>query len=102
VTKKPTPLLDALLNRIEAVCENKSELARHLGVDRRYVHNWVTTRKIEPSGEVTLRLLEWVQAEEDKQRTPGSVATTAKGHKTRKPHQRHEKSNRVRKKRNPN
>ncbi|MDB6124740.1 MAG: hypothetical protein JWQ71_3733 [Pedosphaera sp.] len=105
MTKKPTPRLDALLNKVQSACEGagnygrKSELARYLGVSPQFVNNWIVSRAYEPSGEVTLAMLEWVQAKEGKQqKSRGSVSAPPRP-KTRKPVQANEKINRVRKKR---
>jgi uncharacterized protein YjcR len=76
VTKKATPRVDSLLDRIEGVCINKAALARSLGVSPTHIKKWITQRKYEPGGEVTLAMLEWVQAEEGKaKRSPGRAAT---------------------------
>jgi hypothetical protein len=75
VTKKATPRLAKLLDRIERVCANKSELARRLEVSPTHIQKWVTAREYAPGGEITLAMLEWVQAEEAKQkRRPGRVS----------------------------
>ncbi|HEX3720634.1 MAG TPA: hypothetical protein VH595_22010 [Verrucomicrobiae bacterium] len=83
MSKKPTPRLHALFDRVERVCQNKSALARLLGVSRDHIQKWITARQYEPGGEVTLALLEWVTAEEakQKQKALGSVITTAKSRK---------------------
>lgn len=59
MTKKRTPRLDALLDKVERLCRNKSALARELGVSPQHVHMWITAREYEPGGETTLHLLEW-------------------------------------------
>ncbi len=101
MTKKPTPRLDTLLDSVQSICEKrygrKSELARFLGVTPQFVHKWVVARDNEPGGEVTLQLLEWVRAEEDKQQKTLPTCNRQQGRKTRKPHHVNEKSNRVRK-----
>ncbi|HEY3853825.1 MAG TPA: hypothetical protein VGO67_05465 [Verrucomicrobiae bacterium] len=77
--KKSTPLLDRLLDRIERLRPNKSELARILNVDRQRVYHWVTARTTEPGGEVTLALQQWADAKEvNKRKALGSAINTAK------------------------
>jgi len=90
VTKKRTPRLDALLDRVERLCENKSALAAELGVSRHHVQYWITSRKYEPGGEITLHLLEWATAEEAKQ-TSRRSAQTPRRRKARKTHSSYEK-----------
>lgn len=60
--------MDRLLDRIEKLRPNKSELGRFLGVDRQRVYHWVTARTIEPGGEATLLLQQWADAEEGKRK----------------------------------
>lgn len=64
----------------------KAELAQVLGVSRETVSRYLSKSKsgVEPGGEITLRLLRWVEAQErlTQQKTPGSVATTPKGEST--------------------
>jgi transcriptional regulator with XRE-family HTH domain len=45
----------------------KAKLARHLGVTRQAVSEWIRRENRAPSAEYALRLLEWVTAEEVKQ-----------------------------------
>jgi transcriptional regulator with XRE-family HTH domain len=74
-------------------------LAERFGVTRQSVAEWLSGDSA-PTAETTLRLLEWVRAEEAKQqKTLGSVTSTAKGRKTRKPQSQHEKDKQVRKRR---
>src|ERR1700722_10125071 len=68
MTKKRTPRLDALLDRVESLCKNKSALARELGVSSSHIQKWITAREYEPGGEITLHLLEWVRAKEARQK----------------------------------
>ncbi len=91
VTKKATPKLNRLFDRIEQVCSNKSELARSLGVTSTHIQKWITAREYEPGGEITLRLLEWVQAEEAKQTKSPARVRSASGAKTRKRKSSYEK-----------
>jgi hypothetical protein len=92
VTKKRTPRLNALLDRIERICKNKSALARELGVSRDHIQKWITARQYEPGGEITLHLLEWVGAAEAKQRKAlGDADNTAKS-RTRLRNSRNERS----------
>lgn len=90
MTKKPTPRLDKLFNRVLRVCANKSELARRLGVTSSHIQKWVTAREYEPGGEITLAMLEWVQAEEAKQQKSPGRAETRPEPKTRKRKSRNE------------
>ena len=85
--------LKALLARVKRATEGhgkKTELAKVLGVPPQRVTNWLSLDRA-PSGEVTLLMLKWVQAEEATQRkAPGSVRTAARG-KTRSTQSKHEK-----------
>jgi hypothetical protein len=91
VTKKSTPRLDTLLDKVERLCKNKSALARELGVSSQHIQKWVTAREYEPGGEITLQLLEWVSAEEAKQNKNRSRASTPLRRKTRLTKSNHEK-----------
>jgi transcriptional regulator with XRE-family HTH domain len=80
----PANLLKGLLKRLrEATAERgmKVKLAGWMKVHPQSITDWITGRK-EPSGETTLRLLQWVEQEERKQKSPGS-AVTPSGPKTR-------------------
>lgn len=55
----------------------RSRLAEHLGVTRQRVTQWLNEDR-EPGGETTLSLLEWVKAEEAKQKRPGDASNTAR------------------------
>jgi len=62
----PVLTLDRLLERINAATAKrgkKKELARWLGVHPQSVTDWLTKRK-EPAGSTTLRLLEWLGRQE--------------------------------------
>ena len=62
-----TPLLDALLQRLSAHCENrrgrKAELAAHLGVRPHMISAWLAREK-SPGGEYTLAIQAWLAEEE--------------------------------------
>lgn len=68
------PELLVRLNAATKAFGKKSELAHYLDVALPTVSVWLSGKR-EPSGGTTLRLLEWVQAEEAKQKSP-SIATT--------------------------
>jgi hypothetical protein len=76
VTIRAGDNLKALLARVKRATEGhgkKTELAKVLGVPPQRVTNWLSLDRA-PSGEVTLLMLEWVRAEEAKQKgKPGSV-----------------------------
>lgn len=61
---------------------SKGALAKWLKVPPPRVSEWLNG-VYQPSAETTLRLLEWVTAQEAKQKTLGSVHSTAKGKQTR-------------------
>lgn len=81
-TKAPVqPILPTLIERLRRATGErgrKTELAAWLGVPRQSLNDWMSARK-EPSGETTLRLLNWVTAEEAKSKTksPASVSAPA-------------------------
>jgi hypothetical protein len=69
----------------------RAGLAKLLKVSSVEISQWLLLRRA-PNGEITLRLLDWVQAEKKKQQKAlGSVSTTAKSHQTRSTHSRYEK-----------
>lgn len=75
------PIMGKLIKRLRRLTDErgrKTELASWLGVPRQSVHDWLSER-VSPSGETTLRLLEWVAAEEAKFQTeaPASAAAPA-------------------------
>src|SRR5688572_15253551 len=77
-----------LLKRLKSATSErgkKSELARHLKVPPARVLEWLSGVH-EPGAETTLRLLEWVAAEEGKTKTVGSATNTTNGHRTRSRH----------------
>ncbi len=67
MAKGPTPLLDALVERVHAYCEgrhgSKVALAGHLGIDKQALHK-ILTRANEPGGEKVLALLVWLEERE--------------------------------------
>jgi hypothetical protein len=68
VTKRRPEKLSDLLKRVRCATEyrgKKSELARWLKTTPQRVTDWLSGTRA-PGGEVTLRLLEWVQEEEAK------------------------------------
>ena len=74
-----SPRLNALLERLVRLLRkrgSKKHLALLMGVPPPRLSEWLTG-KHEPSAETTLRLLEWVQAEEAKQKSPASVRAPA-------------------------
>jgi transcriptional regulator with XRE-family HTH domain len=62
----------ARLQKATAERGKKSELARYMGEPPQRINDWLSGSRV-PSGEVTLHLLDWVTAEEAKQKSPGSV-----------------------------
>ncbi len=79
------PTLQKLLERLNTATKShgkKSELATFLGVALPTVSVWLSGKQ-EPSGGTTLRLLEWVQAEEAKQQKGPAGATTPTEPRTR-------------------
>lgn len=65
--KGSTPRLDALIARVNAVCErrhgSKVELADYLQTDKQQVYA-LLTRRNDPGGERLLALLEWLEKNE--------------------------------------
>ena len=86
--KSPLTILWGHLARVTLDRGKKAALAKFLNVTPSRVSEWIHGVK-EPSGEVTLRLLEWVEAEEAQQKTPGGGENAAKG-KTRSIHSKDE------------
>ena len=84
------PTLDELRQRIDHACNKrgkKGELAQYLNVSAAQLSPWLRSR--EPGANVALRMLEWVQAEEAKQKSSASADTPAEP-KTRKKQNYHE------------
>jgi hypothetical protein len=86
--------MESLLTRIRGATKErgkKLELANFLGQPQTRISNWLALDRA-PSGEVTLQMLEWVQAEEaNKQKALSSATNTAKSRKARSTHSYHEK-----------
>jgi DNA-binding transcriptional regulator YiaG len=60
------PVLPKLIERLKRATEargSKAELAAWLGVHRQSVTDWLSGKQ-EPGGEITLRLLTWVEQQE--------------------------------------
>lgn len=97
---RPLRILASLLaraNRIASARGKKSELARFLRVPRQRINDWLSGARA-PGGEVTLQLLEWVQAEEANQtKSPGGAITPPEP-KTQVRKSKYEKQTQVRKK----
>lgn len=75
----------SLKQRLEALTSGRGsqvELAKAIGISRQSVHQYLSGASA-PSAEITLRLLEWVVAEEQKQKSPEGAATPSEP-KTRK------------------
>jgi transcriptional regulator with XRE-family HTH domain len=73
------PIMPKLIERLRHVTAErgrKTELAKRLGVSQQKVSDWLSGR-VEPSGETTLRLLEWVTAEEAKTKSPAGASSPA-------------------------
>jgi transcriptional regulator with XRE-family HTH domain len=64
--KSPLAQLLERLNQATAVKGRKAELAKHLNAPRPCVSDWLSGKR-EPSGETTLRLLQWVEQQERQQ-----------------------------------
>jgi transcriptional regulator with XRE-family HTH domain len=64
----------------------KTELAKFLNVAPETVSRYLSRSGMEPGGETTLKLLNWVEAQErlTQQKTPGNVSSTSKGESTRR------------------
>ncbi len=59
------------------------EIARQCRVSPSRVSEWFA-EKVQPSGDATLRLLQWVEEREGQNKTPGSATNTAGSKETRK------------------
>ena len=86
----------AALNHLTEETGKKTELADFLGAPLASVSRWLSGDR-EPGGETTLRMLEWVQAEEAKPRGPRG-AETPREPKTQARKHGYEKQTQVRKK----
>jgi DNA-binding transcriptional regulator YiaG len=63
------PALPKLIQRLNRATEErgrKSKLAAWLGVHRQCVPDWLSGKQ-EPGGEITLKLLQWVESQERQQ-----------------------------------
>jgi DNA-binding phage protein len=90
---------EALVKRVRALTSalgQKARLARELNTTRQAVNKWLSGTGA-PSAEITLRLLNWVNQQEQKPNTPGSAMNTTKG-KTQIGKSSYEKPTQVRKK----
>jgi DNA-binding transcriptional regulator YiaG len=100
VTKAQISKLCSLIERVRTLSTQRgkrAELARFLGKPPQRVNDWLSG-EVAPGGEITLLMLEWVQAEEaNQQKSLGGARNTTKA-KTRKLKSlSHEKSKQVRK-----
>ena len=75
-------LLDRL-NKATSQRGMKSKLAKVMGVPLANISQWLSGVR-EPGGETTLRLLHWVEQQEQKLNALGSATNTAKGKATRR------------------
>ena len=90
--KRQIPTVQELMSLVAKLTNERGQrtsLAKHLGVRPQQLNEWLVGRK-EPNGQTTLQLLNWVQAEEEKQKTLGSVTSTTKGNWTRPKKSDHE------------
>ena len=92
--------LRALIKRLRRATEahgKKADLAASLHVPMQRVSEWLSKSKPKrPGGETTLRLLNWVQQEEAKQKESPASATNTSGAKTQVRKSQHEKQTKVR------
>lgn len=94
----PLSKLTTRLKRVTQPRGKKAELAVFMGVKYPRISEWLSGRK-EPGGNATLRLLEWVAAQEAKQtKSPGDVEASPE-RATRRRKSSYEKSKSNRKKR---
>ena len=101
MVKRPTPRLDRLFFRIRRLTKErgaKASLADVLGVVPQRLHEWLSG-SVEPGGETTLHLLEWVAAVEASTKRNPARAETRTGRKTRSAKVDENKSKSDRKKR---
>jgi transcriptional regulator with XRE-family HTH domain len=87
--KPPMANLLDRLNKATSQHGMKSKLAKVMGVPLANVSQWLSAVR-EPGGETTLRLLHWVEQQEQKPNTLGSATNTTKG-KTQLRSSRYEK-----------
>jgi hypothetical protein len=82
--------LMARANRATSIRGKKTELAKFLGARLSHVCDWLSGT-VAPNGEVTLLMLEWVTAEEGKNKSgPGGAINTTRT-KTRSTQSTYEK-----------
>jgi len=75
IMKSPLAQLRERLNQATAAKGGKAKLAEYLKAPRPCVSDWLSGKR-EPSGETTLRLLQWVEQQERQQnKSPGSALT---------------------------
>ncbi len=68
----------------------KTALAAEFGVSRQQLNGWLAG-KCDPSGQVALNLLNWVEKEEVKQKTSGGAINTTRGERPQRSKSDHEK-----------
>ena len=103
MTKSSASKLTQLLARVRILTERrgaKVALAQFLGVPPSSVSEWLKPKPgWSPGGEVTLRLLEWVEAEEGNQKVSPGRALTRPEPETQARKSSNENQTQVRKKR---
>jgi transcriptional regulator with XRE-family HTH domain len=78
-------LVQGVIAKVKAATEargSRSRLAGYLGVPPQRLNDWLSGEH-EPSAETALRLLDWVTANEAKQKAPEHATNTPGGRKTR-------------------
>lgn len=74
--KGPTPRLDVLIAKVNAVCErrhgSKVELAEYLQTNKQQVHAMLKGEN-QPGGERVLALLEWLEKQGPAEQTPAAT-----------------------------
>lgn len=81
MVKRSTPLLTKLLARVKLLTSkrgSKTALAQVLGVPVQRLHEWLSG-SVEPGGETTLQLLEWVTATEASNEKPPTALQARPG-----------------------
>ena len=79
--KSPLAQLLDRLNQATAAKGRKAELAEYLKAPRPCVSDWLSGKR-EPSGETTLRLLQWVEQQERQQKRSPCGVPPPQGRKT--------------------
>lgn len=85
------PSYQDLLDRLKEVTARrgaKAELARHVDASMSEVTLWISGKRV-PNGDTTLRILQWVEDQECKPKSPADGGTPA-GPQTRKKQNDHE------------